>query len=79
MWIIRDFALKLIDGVGNKITQKEYLEKALELQKGVSDLVEQKNRVRRLLKMFFRERDCMTLVRPTESEKDIQNLSNIKN
>ena len=77
MWIVRDFALKLTDTLGNKISQKEYLEKALELQKGVSDLVEQKNRVRRLLKMSFRERDCTTLVRPTESEKDIQNLNKI--
>ena len=77
MWVIRDFSLKLEDSHGNVITQKDYLEKALELQKGVSDQVEQKNKVRRLLKMFFKDRDCTTLVRPTEKEKDLQNLNEI--
>lgn len=58
--------------MGNKLSQKDYLEKALELQKGVSDTIESKNRIRRLMKHFFKERDCSTLVRPVESEKDLQ-------
>lgn len=57
--------------MGNKITQKEYLEKALEIQKGVSDSVESKNRIRKLMKHFFKERDCSTLVRPVETEKEL--------
>ena len=71
MWVVRDFALKLVDSHNNPISQRDYLENALELQKGLSDQVEQKNRIRRQLKMFFRERDCWTLVRPSESEKDL--------
>jgi hypothetical protein len=27
--------------------------------------------------MFFKDRDCTTLVRPTESEKDLQNLNEV--
>lgn len=50
------------------------MESALREQKGVSDAVESKNRLRRLLSHFFQERDCCTLVRPTEQEKDLQSL-----
>ena len=59
---------------GNQITPRQYLENALSLQKGVSDAIENKNKVRRLLKHFFADRDCSTLVRPTENESDLQNL-----
>jgi hypothetical protein len=69
MWVVRDFSLKMEDKCGAKITAKEYLEKALTEQKGVTDKIENKNRIRRLLKAFFRERDCCTLVRPVEDEK----------
>jgi hypothetical protein len=69
LWIVRDFALKLIDTSGNSINSKDYLESALQAQKGVSDAVESKNRIRRLLKLFFKERDCCTMIRPLEDEK----------
>jgi len=64
MWVVRDFTLQLLDTEGSDITSKEYLEMALANQKGFSDGVEQKNRIRRLLKSFFKERDCCTMVRP---------------
>jgi hypothetical protein len=72
LWILRDFSLKLIDLEGNKINSKQYLENALASQKGSSEIIENKNRTRRLFKHFFSERDCCTLVRPTENEKDLQ-------
>jgi hypothetical protein len=56
------------------MTSKEYLEKALEPQKGFSDGVEQKNRIRRMMKSFFRERDCCTMIRPLTKEENLQNL-----
>ena len=71
MWIVRDFSLKMEDKHGVKITPKEYLENALTEQKGVTDKIENKNRIRRLLKCFFNERDCCTLVRPVEDEKKL--------
>ncbi|EGR33607.1 hypothetical protein IMG5_048240 [Ichthyophthirius multifiliis] len=79
LWVVRDFVLQIVDSKGNKLTQKEYLEKALELQKGVSDHVESKNKIRRQLKHFFKDRDCETLIRPVEQERDLQNLNKIKN
>jgi Guanylate-binding protein, N-terminal domain len=77
MWIVRDFTLQLVDQEGESITSKEYLDKALEIQKGFSDNVESKNRIRRLLKSFFKERDCCTMIRPLTNEDNLQNLANM--
>jgi chaperonin cofactor prefoldin len=77
MWIVRDFTLQLQDQAGNRITQKEYLEQALKETKGTSDSTEQKNRIRRLLKAFFTERDCVTTVRPINEESELQNLAKL--
>jgi len=74
LWVVRDFALKLLDSVGNQINSKEYLENALKEQKGSSDQIEKKNKIRRLILNFFKDRDCFTMVRPTENEKDLQSL-----
>lgn len=73
-WVIRDFSLQLVDQEGEAISSKEYLEKALLPQKGFSDEVEQKNRIRRLLTTFFKERECITLVRPLVNEENLQKL-----
>ena len=54
------------------------MDKALALQKGFSDGVEEKNRIRRLLTSFFSDRDCHTLVRPLTNEADLQNLANME-
>lgn len=37
----------------------------------MSDAIEQKNRVRRLVRHFFQDRDCHTIVRPIEEEKKL--------
>ena len=68
LWILRDFALRLEDQDGNSITMRKYLENSLQEQKGMSDAIEAKNRIRRLISQFFLDRDCHTLVRPVEEE-----------
>lgn len=77
LWVLRDFALQLRDPQGNRITSKDYLENALVPQKGISDAVEQKNRIRRMLRHFFQDRDCSTLVRPLENEREMQKLEEV--
>lgn len=77
MWVVRDFTLQLVDQEGDPINAKEYLEKALSQQKGFSESVDQKNRIRRLLKSFFSDRDCVTMIRPLTNEDALQNLINI--
>lgn len=74
LWILRDFALRLEDQDGNSITMRKYLENSLQEQKGMSDAIEAKNRIRRLISQFFQDRDCHTLVRPVEEEAQLQAL-----
>ena len=74
VWVVRDFTLQLLDENSEPITSKEYFEKALQLQKGTSDNVEQKNKIRKLIKSFFPDRDCCTIVRPLTNEEHLQSL-----
>lgn len=73
-WVVRDFSLQLQDPEGNSISSREYLEKALAPQNGFSDDIEEKNRIRRLLTAFFKDRDCFTMIRPLVDEMKLQNL-----
>lgn len=74
MWVIRDFVLQLKNLDGEPITSKEYLERSLELQKGNTEFIKSKNQIRQLVKEYFTERDCVTLVRPLTEEGNLQNL-----
>ena len=58
LWVVRDFILQLVTPEGEAMTSREYFEAALQPQKGFSDAAEEKNRIRRLLKNFFKDRDC---------------------
>jgi hypothetical protein len=75
MWLLRDFSLKLENEKGALISPAEYLELALKHQSRTSQAAERKNQIRKQLRTFFQERDCFALVRPTEEERDLQNLS----
>ena len=77
MWLVRDFSLRLVDEHGKKILPKEYLNKALELKEGTSDLIIRKNNVRNELVNFFKDRDCFPLIRPVDDEKKLQKMSEL--
>jgi hypothetical protein len=68
LWVVRDFTLKLEDDKGAKITSNQYLENCLRPQAGFSDAIVSKNMLRKLITNFFRDRECITLVRPAEDE-----------
>ncbi len=53
-WVVRDFTLQLVDPDGKPLTSNEYLERALTPQKGISEDIEEKNKIRRLLLGFFK-------------------------
>jgi hypothetical protein len=76
IWVLRDFTLQL-ESEGKDITANDYLEKTLMPQKGFSDSAENKNRIRKTLKEFFRDRECVTMVRPTVQEADLQRLDEL--
>ena len=75
LWVIRDFSLKLESDDGEEISMSKYLARSLAEQKGTSAQIETKNRNRRLIKSLFRERDCFGLIRPTEDERALHNMS----
>jgi hypothetical protein len=75
VWVLRDFTLKLEDDQGKKISSNQYLEHCLKPQTGFSDAIVSKNQTRRLISESFRERECVTLVRPAEDENILRNLS----
>jgi hypothetical protein len=74
LWVVRDFALELVDQQGNELSQKSYLENSLKEQAGFSEQIEQKNRIRRLLTAFFQDRECFTMVRPAVEEEALRNI-----
>lgn len=76
LWIVRDFSVKL-EKDGRKISARDYLEDALRPEEGLSEAIEQKNAVRLLLRNFFPDRDCLTMVRPVSDEKQLMNLSQL--
>jgi hypothetical protein len=57
--VLRDFSLRLVDKNGKNITEKQYLESALgNIKEGDNnDIIQEKNRVRTLIRTYFPERD----------------------
>lgn len=76
IWILRDFTLDL-----DTNTAQDYLDKCLtevstlniENEKGLAE-VKNKNKMRKLIKNYFRSRTCLTFGRPINDEKALQNL-----
>lgn len=86
LWVIRDFALNLINLEGKAITTKQYLEDALTITENENDSnnpiydvdsLNKRNETRRLIKYFFKERDCKTLIRPVADDKKLRNIDNV--
>jgi len=74
MWVVRDFTLRL-ERNGQSIEDREYLEEALKPTTAVGEQTSSRDEIRKLLKGFFKARDCCTLVRPAEDEAVLRNLN----
>jgi len=81
MWIVRDFALELVNTEQQSVTDRQYLENALRpidvTTGGDPDQIASKNEIRGKLTTFFKERDCITLVRPLSDEKLLREISKV--
>jgi len=77
LWVIRDFALDLVDEDGEQLTANEYLEKSLGMQAGFDKATSERNRIRHMLTSFFQERRLVTLVRPINDEQALQRVDNV--
>ncbi len=75
LWIIRDFHLELLDEYGMSISNDDYLEDALKEQSGFSGEIMERNKIRTLIKTYFADRHCFTMVRPAHEERDLQELA----
>ena len=64
-------------GVTSTINDRQYLENALKPQRSFTSEAASRNQIRTLLGSFFRERDCVTLVRPAEDEATLKKLSQV--
>jgi hypothetical protein len=73
LWVVRDFTLELVDEDGDPISSSDYLERALADQPRTPANME-RNRIRTMMKDFFRDRDCITLVRPVHDESKLQQV-----
>ena len=77
IWIIRDFTLeKVHPETGEEISSKEYMELCLK-NKRCGKNSNDNNVIRQNIIKFFPERDCVTLIRPVDSEADLKRLNNI--
>jgi Guanylate-binding protein, N-terminal domain len=61
---LRDFSLDLKGRSAN-----EYLEYALANQQGNSAEINRKNMIRSKVREYFKQRDCLCLIRPLNDEK----------
>jgi len=77
-WVVRDFALELVDASGETLTADEYLELSLKPQKGYEAAVLERNRLRHMLTSFFPNRSCHTLVRPVSDERKLQRIDELE-
>jgi hypothetical protein len=77
MWVLRDFALELVDEAGLSISANQYMERCLQPVNGTSEDVAQKNLVRKILADFFRDRECVTMVRPVNDERKLRNIQEV--
>jgi hypothetical protein len=74
VWVVRDFALQLVDSDGDPITPTQYLNSALEQSPGYDKATLERNRIRNMLSAFFPDRTCVTLVRPISDEAALQQV-----
>ena len=79
IWVLRDFVLDKIDPeTGKEISSNEYLELCLRnklMSKNGSGM--ENNLIRENIIKYFKERECVTLPRPVDSEDDLHKLDEI--
>jgi len=78
VWALRDFTLELQDSRGQPISSNQYLENALTDQSTFSKSSETNKKIRQALLNYFKDRECMTFVRPAHDERDLKRLNSLQ-
>lgn len=79
LWVLRDFTLQIQDSQGRPISTNQYLENALTDQSTRGKNSDNNRKIRQALLNYFKDRECMTFVRPADREDDLRKLSNLPN
>ncbi|XP_048020760.1 guanylate-binding protein 1-like [Megalobrama amblycephala] len=77
IWVVRDFTLDL-EINGNRVTEDEYLEFALDLKKGVSKKISDYNLPRECIQHYFPSRKCFVFPFPVTSQEDMTRLESLQ-
>ena len=75
MWLLRDFTLNIEDEHHRKLTPTQYLENCLAEEGNYSH--DDSKKIKKSITNYFKERECMTLVRPVNEERDLQRLNTL--
>ncbi|MCO5594958.1 hypothetical protein L7F22_048995 [Adiantum nelumboides] len=76
LWLLRDFYLDLMEE-DRRISPRDYLESALQSIAGDGKAIGAKNEIRDSIRALFPDRECFTLVRPLNNERDLQRLDQL--
>ena len=84
LWVLRDFNLKLQNEFNQIVSPKDYLENCLRPMAvpagssgAAAQSVQQKNAIRESIKNLFIDRDCLTMIRPVESEAELRQINKV--
>ena len=75
IWVLRDFHLALVDEESNPVTSKDYMENILNMKTHFGRNPEKMKSVRENLLKIFKNRDCIYLPRPADTEEHLCSLS----
>ena len=77
IWTLRDFTLEKINPeTGEEISSDEYLELCLRNKTSGKNSADN-NLIRANIIKYFKQRECVTLSRPVETEEELKNLNSI--
>lgn len=83
LWILRDFVLEIKDSQNRVITAPQYLESALVdinngNKYGANKDSQKSQQIRQTLINFFKNRDCLTMIRPVNDESQLRNIQHLQ-
>lgn len=78
IWTVRDFSVAVVDDNGNTLTSKNYMEQLLNMSSFMGKNGKKNSEYSEMVRSTFPNRDCVTLPRPVDKEKDLENLDQFR-
>lgn len=74
-WVLRDFAVKLLDDDGQPIATKEYMENVLAMKPKYAKQQQAYLKYRDTVLRLFSNRQCVTLCKPIKSKEELHSMN----